>query len=89
MFTNYCAGGCGKIVGSYALNKQGDLPTLFCGGVCQTRYNQEKRMADHKTIVPFKKSLSSDELTARMGHAPWKFEALNKECGIYKIDLDT
>lgn len=34
-FTNHC-GGCGKPIKSFAVNKQGDLPKVYCGGVCQT-----------------------------------------------------
>lgn len=70
LFSNHC-GGCGKSIPTYATNRQGDVPTVFCNRACETVYNQEKRMADHKTFVPFKQGLTTNEVTQRMSQSPW------------------
>lgn len=43
LFNNQCAG-CGKVIKSYATSRSGDLPTVFCDSVCETNYQNKKRM---------------------------------------------
>ena len=35
LFSNTC-GGCGKAISSFAKNKNGDLPAVFCSRSCET-----------------------------------------------------
>jgi hypothetical protein len=44
-FDNHCAE-CGKFFGnaSYATDRRGTLPVIFCDGACETKYNNKSRM---------------------------------------------
>jgi hypothetical protein len=43
LFKTKCAGGCGKIIKTFATSRSGDLPNRFCGGVCETTYKNQQR----------------------------------------------
>ena len=50
MFKNKCAY-CGKEVFSYAKDKLGTLPTVFCPGkACETNYKYDKRKFDIRFV---------------------------------------
>lgn len=82
LFKNHCAN-CRTRIDSYGTNRTGGLPVVFCGGVCQTAYNQNKKMVDNKKLVSFKKSMTTDETTARLAKSPWKIQFKDVEHGIY------
>lgn len=70
LFKNICAG-CGNTIMSYALDKHGTLPTVFCGGVCQTNYEGSKRMIEVKNIVSDRRGMTTEEVTKRMSQKAW------------------
>ncbi len=74
LFDNYCSG-CGKFIPTFAIDRQGNVPKVFCNSVCRTDFDNEDRLQHLKVIVPFKKSVSAEELTKRMSKKPWN----NKE----------
>jgi len=84
LFENHCSG-CNKRIDSFALDRQGTLPRVFCGGVCSTLYLNKKRMNTEKTIVPLKtrgltRGYTTDELTEKMKNAGWNnMEYLTEE----------
>lgn len=43
LFRNHCAG-CGKPIGTPAISRRGDLPTVYCDGVCETIAKRKERM---------------------------------------------
>ena len=73
MFNNHC-GWCSKSIGSYAINKQGDLPLVFCGSPCETKYNQNKKFVGKKVTAEFKKGLTTEQLAEKMSKAHWANE---------------
>lgn len=48
MFENYCAY-CGKPVMSFAKNKRGDLPTVFCSSKCEGDAKYEKKFVEPRS----------------------------------------
>lgn len=74
-FPNQC-GYCGKRILSFAKNKSGDLPLVFCGGPCETSYNNRKkfdpRFDKEKVFQPFNHSLSSEEVAEKLAKKHWK-----------------
>lgn len=79
LFTNHCAG-CGKRIDSFATDRSGTLPTVFCNGVCETEYRNRKKFDNEKNIVKRKKSLSHEEIEKKIGTIPWqKYEVENDD----------
>jgi len=42
MYTTKCAG-CGKILFTFAQNKRGDLPKVYCSKICESAANYKER----------------------------------------------
>lgn len=71
LFSNECSA-CGKSIPTPATNRRGDVPKVFCNRTCETIYSQEQRMVDTKVFVPFKKGLTTDQVSERMKSVNWK-----------------
>lgn len=70
LFQNYCSG-CGKSIPSFAKDRSGNVEIVYCNSVCKTAFVNEERMKNFKTIVPFRKSISTDELTKKLSQKHW------------------
>lgn len=71
LFQNYCSG-CGKSIPTFAIDRSGNVPLVFCSSVCRTDYDREAKMETFKVIVPFRKAISTEQLTNKLSKESWR-----------------
>lgn len=71
LYKNKC-GWCGDQIDSFATDRRGTLPLVFCSSPCETSYKQDKRFSGSKNIVNLHKGLTTEELTKRISTKKWQ-----------------
>lgn len=70
LFENNCSG-CGRSVPTYAYDRSGNVPRVFCSSPCETNFTNEARLGHLKVFVSNRKAINSEQLTQKMSKKDW------------------
>lgn len=71
LFDNYCSA-CGKLIPTYAIDRSGNVPKVYCNSVCETEFSKASKMTDFKVFIQERKSIGTEEINARIAQKHWQ-----------------